>query len=114
MKKAFTASMALLLAGCLSTKVSTTSPNQTDIDRVSDKYPGYTLAALNQGKNLYEQHCGNCHALKNPLSQPEKKWVAVVPVMVKKANEKFGPKISTQNQEEILRYVVTMSGAIRK
>jgi mono/diheme cytochrome c family protein len=99
----------LFLASCATT-VQLLSPGQADVDRVKAKYPDYTLAQLNQGKALYEQNCGNCHKLKNPSSEPEEEWNKIVPEMTKKANKK-GANINAQQQDLILKYVVTMGSA---
>lgn len=86
------------------------TPSQSDVDKVKTKYPDYTLAQLNQGKTLYEAHCGTCHALKSPTSEPESEWKEIVPEMTVKANKK-GAEIDAAEQELILRYVITMRNA---
>lgn len=98
----------LFLFGCASAKLMT--PTQADVDRVQSKYPNYSLADLNAGKLLYENNCGNCHGLKDPASRSEEKWKKVVPEMVAKVNKK-SKVLSEQDQEHILKYVVTMSSA---
>ncbi len=85
-------------------------PAQSDIDRVSTKYPGYTLADLNAGKSLYESTCARCHHLKNPRSRSEKKWDKIVPNMLAKLTKKEGKEvINADQQESIRKYLVTMS-----
>lgn len=98
----------LLLIGCASAKLIT--PTQVDVDRVKTKYPEYSLADLNRGKQLYENNCGACHGLKDPASRTEEKWRKVVPEMVAKVNKKAAV-LSDRDQEDILRYVITMSSA---
>ncbi|MBN8702580.1 MAG: hypothetical protein J0M08_05920 [Bacteroidetes bacterium] len=94
----------------LETKTETRSQAQVDVDRVSSKYPGYTVAALNEGKNLYEQNCGSCHGLVKPSDYTEEQWIKIVPGMAKKTNKKAGKEVVDANgQESILRYVVTVS-----
>lgn len=82
-------------------------PSEQDVTRVSDKFPGYTLSELSQGKTLYEENCKKCHGLKAPEKLSEEKWRKIVPPMAKKAN------ISTGEEELILKYLITMSGAQR-
>jgi cytochrome c5 len=100
----------VVLAACSSAKLLT--PGQSDVDRVTGKYPGYNLAELNQGKVLFEQTCSRCHHLKDPASRDEEKWKEIVPVMIGKLNKKEGKEvIDGKQQESILRYLVTMSSA---
>jgi mono/diheme cytochrome c family protein len=109
MKKTILISATVLLAGCFSAKLLT--PSQADVDRVKPKYTDYSLVELNQGKTLYEQHCSNCHGLKNPTSRTEEQWKEIVPRMIVKANKKEQTTLDAKTQESILRYVITMSNA---
>lgn len=86
-------------------------PTQADVDRVQDKFPGYTLSQLNDGKLLYEMNCALCHDLMNPASEPENEWRRIVPDMVIKANRKNGNTLDAEGEELILRYVITMGPA---
>jgi len=110
MKKLFILSLIVFLAACSSAKLLT--PAQSDVDRVSSKYPGYTLTDLNNGKTLFQQTCNRCHALKDPTSRNEDKWKVIVPTMIGKLNKKKGKTvIDDQQQQSITRYLVTMSAA---
>lgn len=100
-------STALLFASCA---VKLVIPTQPDVDRVQSKFPNYTLAELNQGKAMYEQHCAECHNLKKPTKFTEQEWQKEVPKMVKKYNKKFPKDIDVQTEELILKYVITMNG----
>jgi cytochrome c5 len=107
-KTAFILSTVLMIAGCSAKLIL---PSQVDADRMNSKYPGYTLAELNEGKALYEAHCGNCHGLKKPSSHTEQQWSGIVPDMVRQVNKKAGKDLlNRSNEESILRYVVTMGG----
>jgi hypothetical protein len=86
-------------------------PTQSDVDRVSSKFPGYTLTELINGNTLFDKHCGICHGLKDPTSKSEAQWVKIVPVMSNKVNKKEGNVLDEKAQESILRYVITMSTA---
>jgi cytochrome c5 len=96
-------STLLFIAAC--SKQAVVAPSQADADRASAKFPGITLAEINEGKSLYEANCGKCHGLKKPASRNEEKWRQIVPRMAKKA------KIDAETEAKILKYVVTMSEA---
>lgn len=111
MKKISIISVLVILCSC-SAKLIT--PTQSDVDKVSSTYPGYTLADLNQGKTIYEQNCKKCHGLKKPSSQSEADWNEVVPDMVAKANKKAKKTvIDAKAQEQLLKYLLTMSTAVK-
>lgn len=97
---------SVAFAGCFAAKKA--MPTQSDADRGAAKFPGYTLAELNQGKGLYENNCGKCHGLKKTTSESEAEWRRIVPAMVAKIN-KNGKVLDDHSQELILRYLVTMS-----
>jgi cytochrome c5 len=107
MKKLTVILAAVALTGCFTAKKI--APSQTDVDRMAAKFPGYTLAELNEGKGLYEANCGTCHALKKPTSEPESEWRRIVPDMVRKVN-KNGMVLDNAKEERILKYLITMSG----
>lgn len=100
--------MIVLAVGFSACKTSLLTPTQEDADRMSTKYPGYTLANLNEGKALFEVHCSKCHGLKKPQSRNESQWKHIVPEMVGMANKK-SVVISKENEEAILKYLVTMA-----
>src|SRR5687767_14434148 len=103
--KKYTLIIALIVfAACKSTKRLT--PSQTDVERVSSKYPGYTLEELNQGKTIFTQYCGQCHKLKKPESRTEEQWKTIVPKMVAKVNKKEKDAIDAKEEEILLRYLV--------
>ena len=108
MKKIALLLFTILFAGCFSAKLIV--PSQNDIDRVQVKFPNYTLSELNHGKALFEQNCGKCHGLKNPSSRSEDEWKQIVPRMSKKVNRKT-EILDAKAQEDILRYLITMSTA---
>lgn len=86
-------------------------PTQTDADRVQDKFPGYTLEQLYEGKVLYELNCALCHSLEKPSSESEEKWKVIVPDMVGKVNRRSINGIDAAGEEKILRYLITMGPA---
>jgi hypothetical protein len=97
---------AVVLAGCASAKLIT--PSQADVDRVSSKFPDYSLTELNNGKTLFEKHCGICHGLKDPTSRTEAQWTKIVPQMSIKVNRKEGNVLDANAEKSILRYLITM------
>jgi len=107
MKKLIVIISAVSLAGCFSAREAKHS-SESDIDRGAAKFPGYTLAELNEGKKLYENNCAKCHELKKPTSESEASWRKIVPEMTAKANKK-GMVIDSKSQDLILKYVITMS-----
>lgn len=109
MKKICVISVMVILCSC---SVKLITPTQSDVDRVSATYPGYTLADLNQGKAIFMNNCDECHKLKKPSSQSEAEWLEVVPEMVLKANKKAGKTIiDARAQEQLLKYLLTMRTA---
>ena len=102
----------LLLTALTACSVQLAVPAQSDVDRMSTKYPGYTLAELNGGKTLFQHTCNRCHKLKNPMSRNEKKWDKIVPKMIGKLNKKEGRVVIDEKQQDsILRYIITMNSA---
>jgi len=95
--------IALALAACAAKKTAVVI-SDADANRASAKYPGATLATLQQGKMLYENNCGKCHGLKSPTAYNEEQWGKHVKRMAPKA------KIDKPTEDLILQYVVTMSG----
>jgi cytochrome c5 len=109
MKKSLVVFFYVALTAC---SVKLAAPEQSDVDRVIAKYPDYDLTELKEGKALFQETCNRCHQLKNPRSKDESKWNEIVPIMIKKLNKKKGKEVIDGNQQEkILRYLVTMSSA---
>jgi len=106
MKKSLFALFIIFISACTATRLAT--PSQSDADRGSQKFQGYTLNDLEQGKAIYESHCNKCHKYKLPESRDETKWDKIIPVMAKKA------KLDSQQEDLVLKYVVTMSEAKAK
>lgn len=110
MRKILFFSALSIIVSCSVKKVS--GPMQSDIDRVANVFPGYTLASLNEGMKLYEMNCNSCHSLKSPVSESAKGWKNIVPEMVEKANRE-GKNINPDQETLILRYLLTM-GPLKK
>jgi cytochrome c5 len=104
----------LSLVSLTACSVTLVTPTQADVDRVSSKYPGYSLAELNEGKTMFQHTCNRCHKLKNPASRNETKWNKIVPKMINKLNNKEGKTVVDEKQQElILKYIVTMNLAAK-
>lgn len=111
MRKTAIGFFILLLCACAAKK-GMMIMSQKDADRGVAKFPGLTLVSLNEGKTHYETHCGSCHGLKSPDSEPEAEWNTIVPRMVVKTNKRAGKEaVDSKMQDLILQYVVTMSTA---
>jgi cytochrome c5 len=100
---AIVAASLIILGSCAAKKAVVLS--QTDAERAATKFPGATLASLNEGKQHYENNCGTCHGLKSPTSESEAEWRNIVPDMAQKA------KVDSKTEDLILQYVITMSMA---
>jgi cytochrome c5 len=97
-----------LIASCTMSKSA--APSQANVDAVADKFPGYTLADLMKGKDLYESNCQTCHKLAKPNSESESAWNHIVPEMVQKTNRRAGKDVlDAEGENLILRYLITMS-----
>ena len=101
-------SSAMIIAGCAT--ATTLTPGQSDVNRVQDKFPGYSVADLHRGQSLYENNCQSCHGLKDPASKSEADWNRIVPMMVKKVNRN-SMVLDKRAEEDIRRYVITMGSA---
>ncbi len=101
MKKTVFFLLTVFIAACGGAKFAT--PKDADVVRGTSKFPGLTLADLQNGHMLFTQNCGKCHDLKPPKSKTEEQWRKIMPPMAKKA------KIDAAAEDAILKYVVTMS-----
>lgn len=117
MKKLFLGIALVSLAfACGTTKEKTGSTQVVKKDytpeeivaSMSSKYQGYTVSNFAEGKNLYEMHCGKCHDLAKPTDYSEERWTKIVPGMTKAVN-KNGVLINEQQQELVLRYLVSVT-----
>lgn len=106
MRKKLVVLFVIVIAACGPVKLLV--PSQADADRGAQKFPGYSLNELNEGKSIYESHCNKCHRYKAPETRDEPKWDKVIPVMAKRA------KLDSTQESQVLKYVVTMSTAKTK
>jgi len=83
-------------------------PSESDVQRVSNKFPGISLSDLQKGKVLFEQNCGNCHGLSKSYHESESEIRKIMPEMAEKS------KIDANSQDLILKYLITMNSANKK
>jgi len=104
MKKIYTVLCAsVLFIACASYKPL--APGAADATRAAEKFPGTTLADLEQGKSIFEQNCNKCHSLKKPFTKDEETIKSVLPKMAKRA------KIDSRQEDLVLKYLLTMNSA---
>lgn len=108
MKKIFFNGLVITtFASCATYKL--TEPTQADIERSQARFPDITLQEIQEGKKLYENNCILCHKLYDPGNFSEERWRNIIPPMVKKVNKKTGQtKLTTQDEEKILKYILVM------
>ncbi len=97
--------LAVLLPSCAAKLMP---PAESDLARVAAKYPGVTLANLQDGKRLYETKCTQCHGAKKPSSQTVEGWQKIVPGMAEEAKKKGKQEITAGDQDLILKYLIAM------
>ena len=102
------AGMGLLVA-CGTTKIA--EPTEKDILSAKSTFPEVTLADLQAGKNIYQQHCGGCHPHEKVTKFSQAQWRNITPKMVVKANKKYNNVINSADETKLLQYLVTMSGS---
>jgi cytochrome c2 len=101
MKKTLVIIALVGLAACASQKMLT--PTEADATAAASKFPGTTLADLQEGKTLYEANCQKCHGLKNPQKFTETQLDQIVPSMAAKA------KVDKATETKIHHYMVALS-----
>ncbi len=100
MKKTITFLSFLLMISCAAYKPL--APSQTDAKRAQEKFPGTTLADLEQGKSIFEHSCKKCHSLRKPFTRDEETVRNVLPKMAKRA------KLDNHQENLVLKYLLTM------
>jgi cytochrome c len=105
MRKTFIVLSVIIFAAC-SPKVYV--PSDTDAIRGSEKFPGVTVAELNEGKALYEQKCTICHQAMKLTSKTEEQWRKIVPDMAARYEKSGKGVISMAEQDKILKYILVM------
>ena len=110
MKKAIIILSVIFLTSCAKVLM----PTQSDADKGATKFPGLTVAQLNEGRAMFKHKCTQCHPAKKSTSRDEQKWREIVPKMAGKAMKKGKEEISPADQEIILKYLITMHDSHKK
>lgn len=95
-----------VLASCGSAQLA--SPTESDVAKADFGSKQFAIADVNAGYELYQAKCGLCHGLKDPMRYTEEQWNILVPGMVRKANDKKNTQITSEQENQILAYVLTM------
>jgi hypothetical protein len=104
MKKTSLIISVIFLIACGSPKLL--SLNNKDVEKADKKFPGITLAELNEGKLIFETNCGRCHPLEKSLNKSEESLRKVVPSMARKS------KIDVKSEDLVLKYLITVNSKI--
>ena len=82
-------------------------PGPADAELAATRWPGTTVPALEQARDLYVSRCSRCHALKVPEQYPAARWPDLIGRMEHKA------KLTPEETAEITRFLVTTSARVR-
>ena len=82
-------------------------PNARDASWASEKWPGTTVAELEQGRTVFVTRCAGCHNLPLPDSKSSEEWATVVGDMA------TGARLSAADQDLVLRYLSATSERLR-
>lgn len=111
MKKWVFLFIAAVAIGCAASKE--VAITEADLRLAKTEFSNVTLAELQTGQVLFVEHCQSCHALKNPASESIRGWKHNVSEMVEIANRKKSANIDKNEEQAILRYLITM-GPLKK
>jgi len=100
--------LAMLIFSCKTSKVL--DPPAKTVAVAKTENPSYTAVDLERGKTLYENNCATCHDLIDPKKHTAEQWQNFVPKMVELINQE-SIILNEKQEEDILRYVVTMASA---
>ncbi len=94
---------AAAVAACATTQAP--RPGPADAARAAERWPGTTVAELDDGRTLYLGHCGSCHLPPSPRDVPADDWPRHVAEMAERSG------LDATAQERVERYLVTMAAA---
>jgi mono/diheme cytochrome c family protein len=95
---------ALALAGGCAGRLR--APTPADALLADTRWPGTTVADLQQGQRKYAEHCMGCHELYRPEAYPASRWEGFVQEMVGKA------KLQPDDVRDIVRYLTVTAQAL--
>ncbi len=102
----FSAGIALL-SGCVA---ALPHASEADVQAAQSRFPGTSVTDLEQGRRDYVTRCTGCHHLHVPSKFPAHAWQQAVDEM----RDKHGVKITDQEAQSVLRYLITLSGDERQ
>ena len=102
-KAAFAASLVVTLFGGCAGRLR--APTPADALLAETRWPGTTVADLEQGQRKYAEHCTGCHELYRPEAFPAAKWEGFVAEMTDKA------KLQPNDVRDIVRYLTVTAQA---
>ena len=70
----------ILITGCSKSKTNTDS-SSVYTPTSADATPTATLSELQQGRTLFINNCGKCHAIYSPDSYTPTRWTAIMSMM---------------------------------
>ena len=88
-------------AGCAATPLP--RPTAVNAQAAQARWPGATLAELEQGRSIYVARCRSCHEPVQPGAHAAGEW----PGLVAKMRDRAG--LDDDEARLVERYVVTMS-----
>ena len=78
-------------------------PGNEELVAIQKKYPDVTLAALQQGHQIYTVgKCINCHGPKNIYKRGEEQWKDIIDDMAERA------KLSDADKDAVYKYVLAI------
>ena len=97
--------VASVLAAAWGCSASLPHANDQDVAWAGQHWSGASRAELETGRDHYVRSCGSCHNLKLPGDLPPDRWEPEVRRMT--TTHKI--KLSESEQQQIIRYLVTLS-----
>lgn len=102
MKKFWVIALCSMVFWACSKKMAPTNATNTATPTVPEVKPDearINMALLEKGKKVFENRCGRCHALKQPVNYEQQKWVQIMERMAPKA------QLDETQKAEVLAYV---------
>jgi cytochrome c5 len=88
--------IALLLVAGVACTTQLYVPTEANVNKVEPA----TLADLQQGHDLFQNHCGKCHKLPKPAAHSKDEWTKILSKMAPKA------KLTADQSSLVYKYVV--------
>ena len=88
--------IAFLFFACAACTTKIYIPTEANVNKVQPA----SLAELQQGHDIFQNHCGKCHKLPKPEKHSKDEWQKILVKMAKKA------KLNTEQSDLVYKYVV--------